>query len=108
MKAKDTEFVKVIRDDCRIRHHHSQIKSKVVYFMVQLELKTGNKWYPVIRYDTAHNFAHQDIYHIDGKSDKLPLGIADYNMAMTFAEEQLKSNWQVYIERFLKEVKNDG
>ena len=103
MNTKDVEFIRWIRDDCRIRHHHSQIKNKVVYFAVQLELKMENKWYPVVRYDTAHNFSHQDIYHKDGKIEKVPLGITDYNIAMTFAEEELRNNWEVYVERFLKE-----
>ena len=75
--------------------------------MVQLELKSRDTWYPIVRYDTAHNFAHQDIYHKDGRVDKLPLGISDYNIAMTFAEEEMRNNWEVFIERFLKEVGND-
>lgn len=75
--------------------------------MVQLEFKVKDKWYPVVRYDTAHNFTHQDIYHKDGGVDKIPLGIGDYNIAMTFAEEELKKNWQMYIQRFLKEVDSD-
>ena len=72
--------------------------------MVQLELKIEDKWYPVVRYDTAHNLSHQDIYRRDGGIDKIPLGISDYNIAMTFAEEELKKNWEIYVEHFLKGV----
>lgn len=74
--------------------------------MVQLELKVQNTWHPVIRYDTAHNFTHKDIYRRDGRIDKIPLGINDYSIAMTFAEEELKENWEIFIERFLKETDN--
>ena len=104
MNTRETEFIKWLTDRCRVRHYHCQLKNKIVEFMVQLEVKIKDKWYPVVRYDTAHNFSHQDIYHKDGRIDKIPLGISDYNIAMTFAEEELKKNWEIYIQRFLKEV----
>lgn len=106
MDIKKTEFIKRLTDNCRIRHYHCQAKNKILEFMVQLEVKMRDNWHPVIRYDTAHNFTHQDIYHKDGRIDKIPLGISDYNIAMTFAEEELKKNWDVYIQRFLKEADN--
>ena len=72
--------------------------------MVQLETKINNEWYPVVRFDTAHGFSHQDFYHRNGQVDKIPLGINDYNTAMTFAENELKKNWEIYISRFIKEA----
>lgn len=104
MQTREVEFIKWLTDRCRIRHYHSQDKNKIIEFAVQLEVKFKGRWYPVVRYDTAHYFAHRDIYHFDRRIDKIPLGISDYNMAMTFAEEELKRNWEVYVERFLKEA----
>jgi hypothetical protein len=31
----------------------------------------------------------------------------DFNLALTFAEKDLKDNWQKYKENFLKEVKDN-
>ena len=67
-----------------------------VLFIIQLEIEIDNKWYPVTRFDTKHGFAHQDICHYNGKIDKINLGINNYNIAMTFAEQDLKRNWNIY------------
>jgi hypothetical protein len=32
------------------------------------------------------------------------LGFSDFNLALTFAEKDLKDNWQKYRDIFLKEV----
>jgi hypothetical protein len=47
-----------------------------------------NKWYQVVRYDTAHGFAHKDIlpYKGDVRKEKLPFN--DLNLALTFAEKR--------------------
>ena len=31
----------------------------------------------------------------------------DYNKALTFADDDLNENWQIYRENFLREVPND-
>jgi len=75
---------------------------------VQYELKIKDEWYQVVRYDTAHGFAHKDIvpYKRDTQKETLPFN--DYNLALTFAEKDLRDNWQKYREQYLKETeKND-
>ena len=74
--------------------------------MVQLETNAKDKWCPVVRYDTKHGFAHKDIIHFDGSAEKFNLGMSNYNIAMIFAEQDLKSNWGKYIEQFLEEVES--
>ncbi len=60
---------------------------------------------PVVRYDTAHGFAHhKDILHPKEAADKEALVFTDYNLALTYAENDLRKNWQDYREKFLKEV----
>jgi hypothetical protein len=61
------------------------------------------QWHPVVRYDCAHGFAHRDLMQKNGEVIKTPVFIHDYNDALTFAESDLKANWKVYKERYLRE-----
>jgi len=105
MTPTKTEFVKWLTHTTRIRHYHLQLRNQVIEFMVQLETMVKDKWYPVIRYDTKHGFAHKDVIHFDGTTEKFNLGISNYNIGMTLAEQDFKINWEKYVEEFLKEVK---
>jgi hypothetical protein len=40
----------------------------------------------------------------NGTATKYELPFTDYNVALTFAEKDLKENWLIYRENFLKEV----
>ena len=42
----------------------------MVEFVVQLEVEVRDAWKPVIRYDTAHGYAHIDRYNLRGRSKK--------------------------------------
>jgi len=86
----------------RYRHKHVREKGRIVSFSVQLETMVENQWCPVVRYDCAHGFAHRDLLHLDGMVTKTPVFIHDYNDALTFAESDLKENWTVYKERYLR------
>jgi len=77
----------------------------VVEFLVQMELLINDEWHPVIRYDVTHGLAHRDVLHPDSSTTKTPLFVKDYNEALTFAEADIKSNWELYRERYLREVK---
>lgn len=96
-----------LQEDTQVRHIHNRSKNEIISFTVQLEIKLKNKWYPIVRYDTAHNFAHRDIIHKDGQIEKTPLFTTHYNEALTFADGDLRSNWRMYRENFLKEVQNE-
>lgn len=101
------EFIRRISDDCRIRHRHLRFKTKITQFTIQLEIFSKNKWYPVVRYDTAHGVAHKDLIHRDGRIDKTPIFYLDYNDALIFAESDLIANWAIYRTMFLEEVKKN-
>lgn len=73
-----------------------------MFFRVQYETRIGENWHPVVRYDTAHGFAHRDLLNIAGNVKKTPLFNQDYNDALTFAESDLKTNWQSYKKQFLE------
>jgi hypothetical protein len=103
MSNKKTEYVIRIGHSDRYRHLHISEKRKIMFFRVQYETKVNNIWYPVVRYDTAHGFAHRDILDKKGSVRKTPLFNQDYNDALIFAENDLKTNWEYYKQRFLEE-----
>lgn len=103
MMNKEVEYVIRIGSSDRYRHSHISAREKIVFFRVQYETKINNVWYPVVRYDTAHGFVHRDLLDIKGRAVKTPLFNQDYNDALTFAESDLKSNWEYYKKRFLEE-----
>ena len=100
---REVEYVIRLGASDRYRHKHVREKGKVVYFRIQYETMVEDEWYPVVRYDTGHGFAHRDLINRRGRVRKTPLFISDYNDALTFAESDLKANWEIYKERFLRE-----
>lgn len=106
MAIKTKEFFTSYAPDCRKRHFHKRTGNKILGFTIQLEVSIKGKWYPVIRYDTSHKFAHCDIIHWSGKTEKVAMPTLDFKTALTFADEDLSQNWNIYRERFLKEVTN--
>src|SRR4030042_2113199 len=103
MSKKKVEYVIRIGPSDRYRHLHMQEKGKILFFRVQYETRINDTWYPVVRYDTAHGYAHRDFMSLKGSVKKTPLFNQDYNDALTFAEYDLKSNWEFYKKRFLEE-----
>lgn len=99
---KEIEFLIQLGSVDRLREHYIRSKQKIISFAVQYETLWQDKWLPVVRYDTAHGFAHRDLYNRQGRTIKTPLFILDYNQALTFAESDLKANWRLYYERFMK------
>jgi hypothetical protein len=83
---------------------HVRVRDKIVFFRVQLETIVGGNWMPVVRYDTAHGFAHRDLLDRRGQVVKTPLFNQELNDALTFAENDLKTNWIFYKKRFLEEL----
>lgn len=102
---KTVEFVSPLGFDGRRRTRHVRIGNKIIEFVVQYEIKINDEWYPVVRYDTSHGFAHKDKLSYKDKVIKERLPFNDFNLALTFAEKDLKDNWQKYREQFLREVK---
>jgi hypothetical protein len=97
-----TEYVIRLSLGDRYRHVHVRAKDRIVFFRIQLETLVGEKWMPVVRYDTAHGFVHRDLLDKRGYAIKTPLFNQDLNDALTFAENDLKTNWLSYRERFLE------
>ena len=68
-----TEYVIPLGEKARKRHYHETEKGRVIHFTVQLEILVNNEWRVVIRYDSAHRFAHIDRYYLDGRTVKKEL-----------------------------------
>lgn len=103
MSHKEVEYLIRIGSSDRYRHLHVIERGRIVFFRVQYETKINDIWHPVVRYDTAHGFAHRDLLSLKGEVKKTPLFNQDYNDALTFAENDLKSNWEYYKKRFLED-----
>ena len=80
-------------------------RGTIVKFVVQLECLLESQWTAVIRYDTAHNFAHCDKLHPYQPAEKIVLETKDYNEALTFALNDLHDNWPRYRQRYEKWLK---
>jgi len=90
----------------RLRVHAKKQKGKIVRFVVQYEALIKNEWRAIVRYDTSHGFAHKDIIHSSGEVDKQPLHFQDFNMAFTFAIQDLKTSWKWYKIAYEGEMEN--
>jgi len=95
------EYLLGVWDDTRIRHYHRTERGRIVEFSLQLEIEVEGAWRPVIRYDTAHGSAHIDRFTLRGKQRKEWME-EGFRVALTRAERDLRQNWQLYREHFLR------
>ncbi|MGA7877558.1 MAG: hypothetical protein WCA08_17995, partial [Desulfoferrobacter sp.] len=70
---RTVEYVIPLGENARKRHYHKGRAGKIVAFVVQLEIYDKGKWRVVIRYDSAHGFAHIDQYSRSGRKTKKPI-----------------------------------
>ena len=66
---------------------------------VQYETRVEGEWQSVARYDMAHGFFHLDLYTVRG-AVKYRVFALDVSQALTFAIDDLKTNWRLYKRRF--------
>lgn len=88
----------------RLRVTARKDKNEILQFVVQYETVISGEWRPVVRYDTAHGFAHKDVMKANGEIVKQPLFFGTYNLAFTHATLDLKMNWRQYKESLEKEL----
>lgn len=97
---RTVEYVKLLNPENSIRIRFGTEYGRIIRFTVQLECQF-DEWTPVLRYDTAHGFAHYDIIHPHGDDQKVPIEIQNFNEALTFAVTDITQNWERYRERFV-------
>ena len=88
----------------RLRVEATKVKGEIVSFVVQYEALIQGQWRAIVRYDTAHRFAHKDVLHPTLPVDKQPLNFPSLNLAFTFAIQDLKSLWRWYRYGYEKEL----
>ena len=97
---RTVEFHRSLDYDNALRVNFDLEHGQVLKFMVQLECRfsQGNEWGPVIRYDTAHGFAHCDRLHPYEETARTRLATQEYDEALTFAIDELLKNWFISEE----------
>lgn len=96
------EFHRFLNEDNALRVRFEVEHGIVLKFVVQLECRFGENigFAPVVRYDTAHGFAHCDRFHPYEESSKIIMATQDYNEALTFAMDDLVKRWRAHRRRF--------
>jgi hypothetical protein len=99
--GKVVEFVVILDNGVRKRHRREVERGEVLSFAVQLEVLVGDEWKPVVRYDSSHEFAHTDLFTIDGRKKKIPLDLG-FSSSLTLADWDINENWEEYVRNFLR------
>lgn len=99
---RNVEFHRHLDDDNALRVRFSIEHGQVVEFVIQLECRfgEGERFVPVVRYDTAHGFAHCDRLHPYDATTKTVMPTDNYNEALDVATKDLMSNWVEYRRRY--------
>lgn len=92
-------FIKLTAED-RIRVLIKTDKGEVEKFTVQYEIFRKEKWQPVVRYDTAHGYAHRDLFTKEGKIDKMRLKMDSFAKSLNWSLEDLKNKWEYYRSQY--------
>ena len=98
-------YVQILDARDRIRVQFKKDRGKITDFVVQYETLVGEKWQAVVRYDTAHGRPHTDVIRPDGTKEKRLLHFPNFNDAFSYAEEDVKANWERYRQRYFQEAK---
>lgn len=72
-------------------------------YVVKLVLKQSDGYHEIIRFDTAHDCPHKDILDPKGKvKRKVWFEMLDNKQGLDLAIKDIKDNYELYIERYLK------
>ena len=82
--------------------HTGQLIAK---FSVQYLARVNQDWQSIVRYDTAHGYAHMDISHPDGSQETRELKARTYREALSMAIADIKLRWEFYRERYERWLK---
>jgi hypothetical protein len=98
--VRTVAFRRLLDESNALRVSFDIEQGRVERFVVQFEGIFDEQWQAVMRYDTAHGFAHCDILRPYDDADKIRLETSDYNEALTYALVDLNNNWRQYRERY--------
>ncbi|MBM4025850.1 MAG: hypothetical protein FJ280_10660 [Planctomycetes bacterium] len=79
------------------------VRGRVVSFVVRLMRAMGGRWLNVVRYDTAHGLPHRDLLDRHGRIVRKDwLLEMPFDQALTYAKNDLETNYERYCEAFEK------
>ena len=87
-----------------IRYRFTTQGADVTVFTVQYETTIDGERVPVVRYDTAHGFAHRDRMNRQGeeiRKETVGEGLS-LKEALNLGEQDIKANWPRYREEFFR------
>ena len=104
---REKEYLKYLdrSENERLRLKIKTDKGKVIDMVVQYETKIKEQWKPVVRYDCAHGFFHRDIIYPSGDKEKKAIAIRDLETALSYAEQDIKDHWDLYKEKYIKQLR---
>ncbi len=94
------DFVMALTQDDEILVHLEREGGPVIEFSVQYRARIQGEWWPIVRFDTAHGYAHKDISRPDGSQETQDLKLDDYGVALTHALRDVKMRWEFYRKRY--------
>lgn len=80
--TRQVGFRRLLSADNALRVRFELERGEVVQFVVQLECVFDENWVAVVRFDTAHGFAHCDRVHPYESAVKTRLKTKDYNLVV--------------------------
>jgi hypothetical protein len=92
--------VVALSEDDEIVVHLERERRAVVKFSVQYRARIRGEWRAIVRFDTAHRHAHQDVSYPDGTQETRELEIDDYGVALTYALRDVQARWESYRNRY--------
>jgi hypothetical protein len=105
MAPLDRSFsIRVGNAEERVRVQFRQNRGTIERFTVQLELEIDGDLVPVVRWDTAHGFAHRDHLNRDGSThhwDEMSR-FEDFSASLTEAIADATDNEQRYRTDFIR------
>lgn len=109
MSLREESFFAVLNDFGDVmRVSFAKDSGRIVRFSVQYEAMVAGKLKPVVRYDTAHGFAHRDLLDWDGSTrhwDRMSER-PNYRESLSDAVQDIKTNWRRYRDDFLRSRHN--
>jgi hypothetical protein len=86
------------------RVRFTTVRGRVATYTVQYETTLATEPAPVVRFDNAHGFSHQDVLNRRGELvEKHELhGNLSPDEALTYALRDIQENWRRYRKAFLE------
>jgi hypothetical protein len=99
---RTVEFRRLLDYDNALRVMFESERGQILRFVVQLECQfaADGEWVTIVRYDTAHGYAHRDIIRPNEKEEKTRVSVQNYNEAFTIAMGDVVEKRYVYRRRY--------